>query len=52
MRYLQKEMIKEISNRSELTVEEIKKFIDRDFYIRPEQAIEFGLCDGIIERLS
>jgi ATP-dependent Clp protease, protease subunit len=52
MRYLQKEMIKEIEGRSDLTVDEIKKFINTDFYIRPEQAIEFGLCDGIIERLS
>jgi ATP-dependent Clp protease, protease subunit len=51
IKFLQGEMIKEISTRSSLSVEEIKKFIDRDFYIRPEQAIEFGLCDDIIGRL-
>ena len=52
IRYLQQEMINVIEERSNLTGEEIKKFIDRDFYIRPEQAIEFGLCDGIIGRLG
>jgi len=52
IKFLQKEMVKEIANRSELTEEEVQKFIDRDFYIRPAQSIEFGLCDGIIERLS
>lgn len=48
---LQNEMIKEISFRSKLTVDEVKSFIDRDFYISPEQAIEYGLCEGILERL-
>jgi len=52
IRYLQQEMINVIEERSKLTGEEIKKFIDRDFYIRPEQAIEFGLCDDVIGRLG
>ena len=49
---LQGEMIEEIQKRSDLTVDEIRGFIDRDFYIKPDKAIEFGLCDGIIERLN
>jgi ATP-dependent Clp protease protease subunit len=48
---LQYEMIKEIANRSKLTVDDVKKFIDRDFYITPEKAIEYGLCEGILERI-
>jgi len=52
IKYLQSQVVEGIANRSKLTIEEIKGLIDRDFYIRPEKAIEFGLCDGIIERLS
>lgn len=52
MRHLQKQMIGEIANRSSLDEDRVKALIDRDCHIDPERAIEFGMCDGIIERLS
>jgi len=52
IKFLQEEMIKEISKRSELSYDQIKELIDRDCFIRPQQAIDYGFCDGIIGRLS
>ena len=51
-RYLQKQGTELIASKSNLTVEEVEKMIDRDSYIRPEQAIEMGLCDGIVKTIS
>lgn len=51
-RSLQEEMIKIISERSLLDIDSIKDLMDRDRYIRPDDAIEMGLCDGIITKLS
>jgi ATP-dependent Clp protease, protease subunit len=48
---LQEEMVLEIADRSKLTVEQVKEFIDRDFYIKPHDAIKYGLCEGVLERL-
>ena len=52
IKFLQNEMNEEITKRSDLSKNEIEKLIDRDFYIRPQQAIEYGLCDDIIKRIS
>ena len=51
MKYLQKQMVEEISHRSALSTEEVDAMIDRDCYIKPEEAIKYEMCDGIIERL-
>ena len=51
MKYLQRQMVEEISSKSFLSKEEVEQMIDRDCYIRPEEAIKYGMCDGIIDRL-
>jgi len=51
IRSLQNDMIEEISNRSKLSIDQVKGFIDRDFYIKPEKAIEYGLCEGVLKML-
>jgi ATP-dependent Clp protease, protease subunit len=51
IRELQSDMIEEIANRSKLTLDQVRGFIDRDFYIKPKDAIEYGLCEGVLERL-
>lgn len=48
---LQEDMVIEMAKRSKLTTDRIRSFIDRDFYITPEKAIDYGLCEGILERL-
>ena len=49
---MQKQAIQEIVDRSSLTYDNVETLIDRDAYITPEKALEFGFCDEIIRRLS
>jgi ATP-dependent Clp protease protease subunit len=53
IKFLQGQMIEEITKRSKISsAEKVQKLIDRDTYLRPEQAIELGFCDGILTRLG
>jgi ATP-dependent Clp protease protease subunit len=52
IRFLQEQVIQEISKRCKLKEKDIRNIIDRNAYIRPEKAIEYGMCDGIIERIG
>jgi ATP-dependent protease ClpP protease subunit len=45
-------MIEEIASRCKLSAEDVTKLIDRNKYLRPEEAIKLGMCDGIVKRLS
>jgi ATP-dependent Clp protease, protease subunit len=51
-RKMQELMIKELSDRSNLMVDEVRELIDRDCFLSPEDAIKIGICDGIITRLQ
>jgi len=33
---------------TKLTAEQIARFTDRDFYMTPEQAVEYGLIDQVL----
>jgi len=52
IKYLQSVLVHEISKRSKLSVSSVEDIIDRERYIRPNEAIKMGLCDGIIRRLQ
>jgi ATP-dependent Clp protease protease subunit len=52
IRFLQEQMVDDISNRSKLKPDAVRALIDRESYIRPEDAIKMGICDKIIDRLS
>ena len=52
IRFLQEQMIEDISKRSKLKTDAVRALIDRESYIRPEEAIKMGICDKIIDRLS
>jgi ATP-dependent Clp protease protease subunit len=45
-------MVKEISEKSNLTEEQVKEMIDRDKYLSPEEAIEIGVCDEVISSFT
>lgn len=48
---LQSLMIEELSDKSKLSVEEVRKLIDRDCFVPPQKAMEIGVCDDIITKL-
>jgi ATP-dependent Clp protease protease subunit len=52
IKFLQGQMIEEIASRCKLSAEDVTKLIDRNKYLRPEEAIKLGMCDGIVKRLS
>jgi len=52
IKFLQEQIIQEIMKRSKLKEKEIRSIIDRNTYIRPDKAMEYGMCDGIIQRLG
>lgn len=53
VKYLEDSMIKEIVKRSNMDEELVRKHIyDGDFHITPGEAVELGLCDGVIDKLS
>ena len=52
IKFLQEQMVQEVSRRSKLKERDIRNIIERNTYIRPEKAIEYGMCDGIIERIG
>jgi len=52
IRFLQEQMIEDVSKRSKLKKDAVRALIDRESYIRPEDAIKMGICDKIIDRLS
>jgi len=45
---VKKELNQLIATHSGQTLEKIEKDTDRDFYLSPEEAIEYGLIDGVI----
>ena len=45
---IKKELNELIAHHTGQTVERVEKDADRDFYLSPEEAIEYGLIDGII----
>ena len=45
---IKKELNELISHHTGQSVEKVEKDSDRDFYLSPEEAIEYGLIDGII----
>ncbi|HRR50089.1 MAG TPA: ATP-dependent Clp protease proteolytic subunit [Bacteroidales bacterium] len=52
IKFLQNQMVEEIAMRSKLSSKEVIKLIDRNTYLRPEEAIKLGMCDGLIKRLN
>ena len=34
------------------TVAKIEKDVDRDFYMTPQEAIDYGICDHILTRMD
>ena len=47
---IRKELNELISQHTGQSVEKVEKDSDRDFYLSPEEAIEYGLIDGIISQ--
>lgn len=45
-------VIKIVSNFTGRTIEQVEKDIDRDRYLSPIEAVEFGIIDGVIDRDS
>jgi len=45
-------IVQMISEKSNLTVEQVKDLIDRDRFIGPEEAIEMGLIDAILTTIK
>lgn len=52
IRFLQEQMVEDTSKRCNLKPDEVRALIDRESYIRPEDAIKMGMCDKIIDKLS
>lgn len=52
IRFLQEQMIEEVVKRSKLKTADVRALIDRETYIRPEEAIKMAMCDGVISKLS
>ena len=48
---LQEQMLEEYSKRTKVNKAEIKNLLERDRYLKPEEAIEMGLVDGIIKSI-
>ena len=48
---LQEQMLEEYVKRTKIGKAEIKSLLERDRYLKPEEAIEMGLVDGIIKSL-
>ena len=44
-----RQMIEALARHSGQTVERIERDIDRDFILRGEDAVEYGLVDNVIE---
>lgn len=40
-----------IADRSGRSLSQIEKDTDRDFWLSPQQAVEYGLIDGVLERI-
>lgn len=45
-------MIQIVSEKSDLSIEQVKDLVDRDKYLTAEEAIEMGLIDGIIDKIK
>jgi ATP-dependent Clp protease protease subunit len=45
---VKKELNQLIATHTGQTLEKIERDTDRDFYLSPEEAIEYGLIDGVI----
>jgi len=52
IKFLQEELYQEMAEKSNLSIEEVRKLIDRSAYVRPEQAIEMGFADEVVTRIS
>ncbi len=50
LKSLQKDLYQIISKHTGQPIEKITEDIDRDFWMRPEEAMEYGIIDKIIER--
>lgn len=48
--FLKQQLNEIMANRTNQSLERILKDTDRDFYMSPEQAKEYGLIDGVIDR--
>jgi len=51
-RQLQREGCLLIADRSNLSIKEVEEMINRDFYVRPDKAIEMGFADGLVKTIS
>ena len=49
---LQREGSLLIASRSNISIEEVEEMINRDFYVRPDKAIEKGFADGLVTTIS
>jgi ATP-dependent Clp protease, protease subunit len=52
IKFMQDQMIQRLVEVSNMNADDIRVLIDRNTYLRPEKAIELGICDGIIDRFS
>ena len=43
-------MIKELSDRTGQPIERIREDTDRDFYMSPSEAIEYGIIDNVFNK--
>jgi len=48
--FIKKQILEVLSRHTGKTEEELRADTDRDFFLRPSQAVEYGLIDKIVER--
>lgn len=46
------ELAEVICDNSTYTQEEVEQFLNSDWYIRPQEAIEHGICDKIVDNIA
>ena len=48
--FMKKQLLEVLSKHTGKTVEALREDTDRDFFLRPSEAVEYGLIDRIVER--